>query len=138
MHGAIAIACDGVHSVARAKYHPDEAKPRYEGTTQYRGVTRWKPFLTGASMIYMGTFETGKLIMYPIRNNVDADGNQLFNWVIEVSRPNDQLLRDWNRKSEVSEFIAHFEDASFDWLDIAAVLRAATRSTNIRWSIRIR
>jgi 2-polyprenyl-6-methoxyphenol hydroxylase-like FAD-dependent oxidoreductase len=124
-HGAIAIACDGVHSVARAKYHPDEAKPRYEGTTQYRGVTRWKPFLTGASMIYMGTFETGKLIMYPVRNNVDADGNQLFNWVIEVSRPDDRLLRDWNRRSEVSEFISHFEDASFDWLDITAVLRAA-------------
>jgi 2-polyprenyl-6-methoxyphenol hydroxylase-like FAD-dependent oxidoreductase len=125
VQGAIAIACDGVHSIARGKYHPDEAKPRYEGTTQYRGVTRWKPFLTGASMIYMGTFETGKLIMYPVRNNIDADGNQLFNWVIEVSRPNDQLLRDWNRKSEVGEFIAHFEDASFDWLDIAAVLRAA-------------
>jgi 2-polyprenyl-6-methoxyphenol hydroxylase-like FAD-dependent oxidoreductase len=125
VRGAIAIACDGVHSVARAKYHPDEAKPRYEGTTQYRGVTRWKPFLTGASMIYMGTFETGKLIMYPVRNNVDAEGHQLFNWVIEVSRPNDQLLRDWNRKSEVGEFIAHFEDARFDWLDIAAVLRAA-------------
>ena len=125
VHGPIAIACDGVHSVARAKYHPDEARPRYEGTTQYRGVTRWKPFLTGASMIYMGTFETGKLIMYPVRNDIDNDGNQLFNWVIEVSRPNDQLLRDWNRKSEVSEFISSFEDASFDWLDITAVLRAA-------------
>ena len=26
---------------------------RYEGTTQYRGVTRWPPFLSGASMAYL-------------------------------------------------------------------------------------
>jgi len=122
--GIAAISCDGVHSVARANMHPKEAVPRYEGTTQYRGVTRWKPFLTGASMAYLGTHETGKLIVYPIRDNIDAEGRQLVNWVIEVVRPNDQLLRDWNRKSSVQEFIHHFEHCSFDWLDIPALLRA--------------
>ncbi len=123
--GAVAVACDGVHSVARRQYHPAEAVPRYEGTTQYRGTTRWRPFLTGASMAYLGTYETGKLIIYPIRNAIDADGRQLINWVIEVSRPNDRLLRDWNRRSRVEEFIAGFEHCRYDWLDIPAVLRAA-------------
>jgi 5-methylphenazine-1-carboxylate 1-monooxygenase len=121
--GSIVICCDGVHSVARESMHPNEAVPRYEGTTQYRGVTRWKPFLSGASMVYLGVKETGKLIIYPIRD-VDADGHQLINWVIEVVRPRDQLLRDWNRKSRVEEFIHRFEHCSFDWLDIPAVLRA--------------
>ena len=125
VRGAVAIACDGVHSVARAQLHPAEAVPRYEGTTQYRGITRWKPFLSGASMAYFGTYETGKLIIYPIRDNVDAEGRQLINWVIEVSRPNDRLLRDWNRRSSIEEFIGHFAGCSFDWLDIPAVLRAA-------------
>jgi 2-polyprenyl-6-methoxyphenol hydroxylase-like FAD-dependent oxidoreductase len=125
VRGTVAVACDGVHSVARATMHPKEAVPRYEGTTQYRGTTRWKPFLTGASMVYLGTYETGKLIMYPILDNIDGEGTQLFNWVIELSRPNDQLLRDWNRKSRVEEFIGHFEEWRFDWLDIPAVLRAA-------------
>jgi 2-polyprenyl-6-methoxyphenol hydroxylase-like FAD-dependent oxidoreductase len=125
VRGTVAVACDGVHSVARATMHPREAVPRYEGTTQYRGTTRWKPFLTGASMVYLGTYETGKLIMYPILDNIDGEGMQLFNWVIELSRPNDQLLRDWNRRSRVEEFIGHFEDWRFDWLDIPAVLRAA-------------
>lgn len=123
--GAIVVACDGVHSVLRHQHHPKEAVPRYEGTTQYRGTTRWKPFLSGASMAYLGTFETGKLIIYPIRDNIDADGRQLINWVIELSKPNDQLLRDWNRKSRVEDFIEHFADWRFDWLDIPAVLRAA-------------
>jgi 2-polyprenyl-6-methoxyphenol hydroxylase-like FAD-dependent oxidoreductase len=125
VRGAAAIACDGVHSVARATMHPKEAVPRYEGTTQYRGTTRWKPFLTGASMVYLGTYETGKLIIYPIVDDVDDQGRQLFNWVIELTRPNDQLLRDWNRQSRVEEFIEHFKDWHYDWLDIPAMLRAA-------------
>jgi len=123
--GAIAVACDGVHSVLRRLYHPKEAVPRYEGTTQYRGTTRWKPFLRGASMAYLGTFETGKLIIYPIRNSIDTEGRQLINWVIELSKPDDQLLRDWNRQSRVEEFIDNFADWTFDWLDIPALLRAA-------------
>ncbi|CAO3358524.1 flavin-dependent oxidoreductase, partial [Azospirillum melinis] len=122
--GPIVIACDGVHSVARKQYHPNEATPRYEGTTQYRGATRWKPFLTGASMVYFGTYETGKLITYPMRDSIDEDGNQLINWVIELSKDSLQT-RDWNRQSNVEEFIGHFEHASFDWLDIPAMLRAA-------------
>jgi 2-polyprenyl-6-methoxyphenol hydroxylase-like FAD-dependent oxidoreductase len=125
VRGTVAIACDGVHSAARAQMHPTEAVPRYEGTTQYRGVTRWKPFLSGASMAYLGTYETGKLIIYPIRDRIDAEGRQLINWVIEVARPDDQLLRDWNRRSQVEEFIDHFAHCRFDWLDIPAVLRAA-------------
>ncbi|NRF71870.1 flavin-dependent oxidoreductase [Aquincola sp. S2] len=123
--GAIAVACDGVHSVLRRQHHPKEAVPRYEGTTQYRGTTRLQPFLSGASMAYLGTYETGKLIIYPIRNNIDAEGRQLVNWVIELSKPNDQLLRDWNRQCSVDEFIANFEDWRFDWMDVPAVLRAA-------------
>jgi len=124
VRGAAAIACDGVHSVVRAKYHP-EARLRYEGTTQYRGTTLWPQFLSGATMVYLGTIAFGKLVMYPVRDDVDAERRQLVNWVVEVARPADQLLRDWNRRSDVSEFIGAFEHASFPWLDVAAVLRAA-------------
>lgn len=123
--GAVAVACDGVNSVVRRQYHPKEAVPRYEGTTQYRGTTRWKPFLSGASMSYLGTFETGKLVIYPIRNRIDAEGRQLVNWVIEIAKPSHELLRDWNRPARAEAFIEHFEHARFDWLDIPALLRAA-------------
>jgi 2-polyprenyl-6-methoxyphenol hydroxylase-like FAD-dependent oxidoreductase len=124
VRSAITICCDGIHSVARASMHPAEAVPRYEGTTQYRGVTRWMPFLGGATMVYLGTKEAGKLIIYPVRDNIDGNGTQLINWVIEVERPIDQLLRDWTRRSRVEEFIHHFEGCSFECLDIPAVLRA--------------
>ena len=121
-----ATACTRWH----APPAPQGSRARYEGTTQYRGTTRWKPFLTGASMVYLGTYETGKLIMYPILDNIDGEGMQLFNWVIELSRPNDQLLRDWNRRSRVEEFIGHFADWRFDWLGHSR--RAAGRGLGVR------
>ncbi|MGE4338321.1 MAG: flavin-dependent oxidoreductase [Pigmentiphaga sp.] len=125
IRASIAIACDGVHSVARKQMHPVEAVPRYEGTTLYRGVTRWKPFLSGASMIYLGTQATGKLVLYPVRNRVDPEGRQLLNWVIEIERPDTRMVRDWNRTAKIEDFIENFQHCSYDWLDIPAVLRAA-------------
>jgi 2-polyprenyl-6-methoxyphenol hydroxylase-like FAD-dependent oxidoreductase len=124
---AVVVACDGVNSVVRSQFHPNEAVPRYEGTMNYRGVTRWRPFLTGATMIYMGTVETGKLIVYPIRNDIDGQGTQLINWVIELQRPDTHLVRDWNRTSDINDFIGHFEGCNFDFLNIPAMLRAADR-----------
>jgi 2-polyprenyl-6-methoxyphenol hydroxylase-like FAD-dependent oxidoreductase len=75
-------------------------------------------------MVYLGTKEAGKLIIYPVRDNIDGKGTQLINWVIEVVRPMEHLLRDWTRRSRVEEFVHHFQNCSFDWLDIPAVLRA--------------
>lgn len=126
LEGTIVVACDGVNSAIRKQMHPIEAVPRYEGTTMYRGVTRWKPFLTGASMVYLGTQKTGKLVVYPVRSDIDAEGRQLINWVIELEQnPDEKLQRDWNRPAKVEDFIKNFENCSFDWLDIPAFLRAS-------------
>ncbi|MFM0339896.1 flavin-dependent oxidoreductase [Paraburkholderia fungorum] len=122
--GKVLIACDGVHSVVRKQFHPKEATPRYQGSTQWRGVTRWKPFQSGASMCYIGTFRTGKLITYPIRDDIDSEGHQLMNWVIEFARPEEQQ-RDWNRAGRLEDFVHLFEHCRFDWLDVPAMLRAA-------------
>ena len=123
--GSLLIACDGIHSVIRAQMHPSATALRYEGTAQYRGVTKWPSFLGGASMVYLGTNKHGKLVVYPIRDNIDSQGNQLINWVIELERPMEDLTRDWNRKARVEDFIAGFENCNFEWLDIPEMLRAA-------------
>jgi 2-polyprenyl-6-methoxyphenol hydroxylase-like FAD-dependent oxidoreductase len=122
--GDVLIGCDGIHSVIRQQIHPVEPPPIDHATTSYRGVTRWKPFLTGASMAYVGTYNTGKLVMYPIRDNIDREGRQLINWVIELLKPNDHV-RDWNRRVPVEECVRPFEDWHFDWLDVPGMLRAA-------------
>jgi 5-methylphenazine-1-carboxylate 1-monooxygenase len=122
--GRYAIACDGIHSVIRKQLYPDEGEPHYTGVNMWRGVTRWKPVLSGASMTRAGWLATGKLVHYPIRNNVDAEGRQLVNWLWEIETP--QYKRwDWNRAAKVEDFIADVESWRFDWLDVPAFLRAA-------------
>ena len=44
------IGCDGIHSVMRRQLHPGRRRPpRYSGVNMWRGVTRWQPFLSGAT-----------------------------------------------------------------------------------------
>src|SRR5882672_3105662 len=50
VRGHAAIACDGINSAIRKQFFPDEGEPRYSGVNMWRGVTRWKPMLSGASM----------------------------------------------------------------------------------------
>ena len=124
VEGKYAVACDGIHSVIRKQLYPDEGEPHYTGVNMWRGVTRWKPVLSGASMVRAGWLATGKLVHYPIRNNVDPEGRQLVNWLWEIETP--QYKRwDWNRAARVEDFIADVESWRFDWLDVPAFLRAA-------------
>ena len=122
--GDAVIGCDGLHSVIRKTLHPAEGEPLYSGVNMWRGTTRWPPFLSGASMVRAGWLATGKLVIYPIRENVDPQGRQLVNWVVEITTPR-YRKRDWNRPGELSDFIGAFEDWHFDWLDVPAFLRAA-------------
>jgi 5-methylphenazine-1-carboxylate 1-monooxygenase len=124
VQGRYAIGCDGIHSVIRKQLYPDEGEPHYTGVNMWRGVTRWKPVLSGATMTRAGWLATGKLVHYPIRNNVDGEGRQLVNWLWEIETP--QYKRwDWNRTAKVEDFIADVESWRFDWLDVPAFLRAA-------------
>jgi 2-polyprenyl-6-methoxyphenol hydroxylase-like FAD-dependent oxidoreductase len=123
-HGAIVIGCDGLHSVIRKHLHPNEGEPIYSGVNMWRGVTRWPPILSGATMIRAGWFTPGKLVAYPVRNNVDGEGRQLVNWLAEVATP-EHAARDWNRRGELEDFVHLFDDWRFDWLDVPAFLRAA-------------
>jgi 5-methylphenazine-1-carboxylate 1-monooxygenase len=122
--GAAAIACDGIHSAIRKHFYPNEGEPRYSGVNMWRGVTRWKPILSGATMLRAGWLKGGKLVHYPIRNQIDAEGRQLVNWLWELETP-DYKRWDWNRPARVEDFIAGVEDWKFDWLDVPAFFRAA-------------
>jgi 5-methylphenazine-1-carboxylate 1-monooxygenase len=121
--GRAAIACDGINSVIRKQFFPDEGEPRYSGVNMWRGVTRWKPILSGASMTRAGWLSHGKMVIYPIREAGD-DGLQLVNWVAEIETPN-YRRRDWNRPGSLDDFIGAFADWHFDWLDVPAFIRAA-------------
>lgn len=123
-NGRALVACDGIHSVIRQQLYPSEGEPRYSGINMWRGVTRWKPVLTGATMTRAGWMKGGKLVHYPIRNSVDAEGRQLVNWLWEIETPKYKRW-DWNRPARVEDFIDGAKDWHFDWLDVPAFFRAA-------------
>jgi 2-polyprenyl-6-methoxyphenol hydroxylase-like FAD-dependent oxidoreductase len=122
--GRVVVACDGIHSVIRKQLHPYEGEPLYSGVNMWRGVTRWPPFLSGASMVRAGWLKCGKMVIYPIRERIDAHGQQLVNWVAEIETPRHDE-RDWTRRGELADFIGAFEDWRFEWLDVPAFIRAA-------------
>jgi 2-polyprenyl-6-methoxyphenol hydroxylase-like FAD-dependent oxidoreductase len=123
IRGRVAIACDGINSAIRKQFFPGEGEPRYSGVNMWRGVTRWKPILSGASMVRAGWLSHGKMVIYPIRA-AGADGLQLINWVAEIETPI-YRKRDWNRTGSMEDFIGAFADWHFDWLDVPAFIRAA-------------
>src|SRR5467141_2232093 len=123
VRGRAAVACDGINSAIRKQFFPSEGEPRYSGINMWRGVTRWKPMLSGASMVRAGWLSHGKMVIYPIRP-AGADGLQLVNWVAEIETPN-YLKRDWNRRGSLDDFLGAFADWHFDWLDVPDFIRAA-------------
>jgi 2-polyprenyl-6-methoxyphenol hydroxylase-like FAD-dependent oxidoreductase len=124
IEGKAIVGCDGIHSVIRKQLYPDEGEAKYSGVNMWRGVTRAKPILSGASMVRVGWLATGKMVLYPIRDNIDGDGRQLLNWVWEIETPEHKRW-DWNRRASVEDFISGAEAWRFDWLDVPALFRAA-------------
>ena len=122
--GSVVVACDGIHSEIRKQFYPSEGEPIYSGYNMWRGVTRHAPILGGATMIRAGWLTTGKMVIYPIRNEIDERGRQLVNWVAEIETPH-HLARDWNRRGNIDDFIGAFAEWHFDWLDTPALIRNA-------------
>lgn len=120
--GAVVVGADGFHSAVRRQLHPAEGAAHFGGINMWRGVTRRRPFLTGASVTRVGTVARGKMVIYPIRQF--DDGTQLVNWVTE--QPTDSRKpNDWATPGRMEDFIAPFSGWTFDWLDIPRLIADA-------------
>jgi len=119
----LVIACDGVNSTVRRQFYPDE-KVAFAGINTWRGVTRHKPILTGKSYMRVGAIDTGKMVIYPIVDQQDGEGNQLINWVAEIQQGS-AVMNDWNREGDRKDFLGIFKDWRFPWLDVPALIADA-------------
>jgi 2-polyprenyl-6-methoxyphenol hydroxylase-like FAD-dependent oxidoreductase len=125
INAQIAVACDGVNSVIRKQMHPQDALC-FAGINTWRGVTVHPPILTGKSYLRIGTVEEGKMVIYPIIDNVDGKGNQLINWVAELQKPN-AAMNDWNRPGDPAVCAEIFKDWTFDFLNVPQLILKAEK-----------
>ena len=119
----VVIACDGINSALRKQFYPND-KVAFSGINTWRGVTRRKPILGGRTYIRVGSILTGKIVIYPIIDDVDGEGNQLINWMAEIKRDTTEQ-NDWNKPGNLADFFPLYEGWHFDWLDVAQMIRDA-------------
>jgi 2-polyprenyl-6-methoxyphenol hydroxylase-like FAD-dependent oxidoreductase len=110
------IACDGVNSTLRRQLYPDE-RPAFAGINTWRGVTRHRPILTGRSYLRIGSILTGKIVIYPIIDDIDDAGNQLINWTAEIKQDTYEQ-NEWNQPGDLADFLHIYRSWRFDWLDV--------------------
>ena len=121
----IMIGVDGIKSVVRKQLLPESTRSHYSGITLWRGVTLMKPFKSGGTILHIGDPKSqGSLIVYPIRDNEDVQGNTLVNWVVEQNgKP--ETIEDWNQKVTPDEIAHRFDECELDFLDVGQMIRNA-------------
>lgn len=117
----IAIACDGINSAVRRQFYPQE-EVAFGGINTWRGTTRRKPILDGRTYLRIGSIRTGKIVIYPIIDDIDGEGNQLINWMAEIESGRTQK-NDWNKPGRKEDILPLYDSFKFDWLDVGALIR---------------
>lgn len=124
--GDVLIGADGIHSVVRAHFYPDEGDPVWSERVLWRATTEGEPFLSGRSMVMAG-HEDQKFVCYPISRAAEKQGRSLINWIAELwFRDRESWRReDWNRTTDISDFLPGFEDWDFGWIKVPDIIRGA-------------
>jgi 2-polyprenyl-6-methoxyphenol hydroxylase and related FAD-dependent oxidoreductases len=118
------IGADGIHSVVRKTFYPNEGDPKYGGRILWRGTTEASPFLTGRSMIMMGHVDV-KFVAYPI-STPNSQGESTINWIAELTVPGGMRDRtDWNRIANKEDFAPAFANWEFDWINVPQIIEKA-------------
>lgn len=130
--GDFLIGADGIHSVTRKLFYPDEGPAHFSGVMMWRGVAETEPILDGETMFIIGNF-THKAVVYPISNKLRKQGKSLTNWVMEIRTGDEEApeIEDWNRQGDIRECLYAYEDWKFDFLDVPALLK--TTETVLRY-----
>lgn len=125
-HGDVLIGADGIHSELRKILYPNEGGVVYSGNVLYRGTTKMKGYLTGASMAMIGSLRQ-KMVIYPIVNSLDSEGNQLVNWVgnLKMGEEGQLTVRDWNRQADKDRLMEIYKNWQFDWINVHEMIANA-------------
>jgi 2-polyprenyl-6-methoxyphenol hydroxylase-like FAD-dependent oxidoreductase len=119
----ILVGADGLHSVVRARLHPEPDPLMWSGIRMYRGAAEMPAFLDGRTMAIVKGPDGIDLITYPI-------GGGFVNWVVQVPESAPGPLpggAGWNAPVDPETVRRHLADWRLGWLDAADMVgRTAT------------
>ncbi len=121
--GSVLLAADGLHSAVRHRMFPGEGGPRWGGAVLWRGTAPGPPLRDGASFLVVGNTNQ-RFVTFPISEPDPVTGTQTHNWIAERRFDPARGWRraDWNSRVGIDEFIGHFRNWDFDWLDVPALI----------------
>ena len=125
-HGSLLIGADGIHSEIRSQMHPTQPPIHWGGAVMWSGTTWAKPIRTGSSFVGLGTHRH-RMVFYPISHPDPQTGLSMINWIAEVTMDNTEGWKHsgWFRQVSIIDFVHHFEDWIWDWLDVHALIKQA-------------
>jgi 2-polyprenyl-6-methoxyphenol hydroxylase-like FAD-dependent oxidoreductase len=104
--------------------HPAQPPIHWGGAVMWRGTTWAKPIRTGSSFVGLGTHRQ-RIVFYPISRPDPKTGLSMINWIAEVTMDSAEGWKQggWFRQVGVGEFLHHFSDWIWDWLDVPVLIK---------------
>ncbi|MFK7995618.1 MAG: flavin-dependent oxidoreductase [Granulosicoccus sp.] len=126
VRGEVLICADGIHSVGRRSFYPDEGPPSWQGVVMWRGAVDWPVWEDGETMAIAGGLG-GKLVLYPIAPA--KDGKQLMNWVVNIRIADASVSppppESWSRTAQLSKVLPYAKRFHVPGIDLEALVRAS-------------
>jgi len=125
--GDILIGADGIHSTVRRQFYPGE-QAVCDGYLHYRGTVEAEPYLTGATMVVIGTRHQ-RAILYPIAPQ--GGGKVTINWLAYTKiPPGAPPLETWHTAADKQACVDQYRGWTFPWVDVHGLF-AATEPTRV-------
>ncbi len=122
----VLICSDGIHSMGRRRFYPNEGRPSWQGVVMWRGAAEWPIWEDGETMAIAGGLGA-KLVLYPIAPA--KDGKQLMNWVVNVRMADASVSppppESWSKQAPLSKVLPYARRFTIPGFDIEALVRAS-------------
>lgn len=126
VRGEVLICADGIHSVGRRSFYPEEGAPSWQGVVMWRGAVDWPVWEDGETMAIAGGLG-GKLVLYPIAPA--KDGKQLMNWVVNIRVADASVSppppESWSRMAPLSKVLPYAKRFHVPGIDLDALVRSS-------------
>lgn len=126
LRGEVLICADGIHSMGRKRFYPNEGPPSWAGVVMWRGAAEWPVWEDGETMAIAGGLGA-KLVLYPIAPA--KDGRQLMNWVVNVRVADGSVSppppESWSRQAPLSRVLPYARRFTVPGFDVEALVRAS-------------